>query len=133
MQVYVFGNEDVSHDNAAIKVAKVLSGTIPNVAFVFVKPNEDLPFAGNQNVVLMDTVLGVDEVRLLENADLDTLILNSRTSVHDFDLGFQLRYLKKLGLLEKVTLIALPMQGDVDYTLIQSILRKLVAQDIHGS
>ena len=62
-----------------------------------------------------------------------SIVLPPRNSVHDFDLGFQLKYLKKLGKLGKVTIIGLPQSGNVDYDSIQSILRKLVAQDIQGS
>jgi hypothetical protein len=53
--------------------------------------------------------------------------------VHDFDLGFQLKYLQKIGKLGEVTIIGLPINKTPDYLRIQSILRKLVAQDIQGS
>ena len=52
---------------------------------------------------------------------------------HDFDLPFQLRYLKKLGKLGTVTVIGIPQEGEVDHLLIKSIFRKLVAQDMQGS
>jgi hypothetical protein len=53
--------------------------------------------------------------------------------VHDFDLAFQLRYLKKLGKLGEVTIIGIPQEGEIDYLRIQSIFRKLVAHDMQGS
>jgi hypothetical protein len=60
--------------------------------------------------------------------------VNKRSSsVHDFDLGFQLLYLKKLGKLKNFLIIGIPMKGEINYLRIQSILRKLVAQDIQGS
>jgi hypothetical protein len=48
-------------------------------------------------------------------------------------LGFQIKYLKKIGKLGKVTIVGLPMQGELDYLRIQSIFKKLVAQEMQGS
>ncbi len=133
MKVYVFGNQDLPEDNLALKVVAALESKINGVKFVKVFPNGDLPFAGKKQVVIIDTVIGIDKVKLIEGDNLDKLIQSPRTSVHDFDLCFQLKYLQKLGKLKKVTIIGLTMKGKIDYFLIQAILRKLVAQDIQGS
>jgi hypothetical protein len=53
--------------------------------------------------------------------------------VQDFDLAFQLRYLKKIGRLGEVNVVGVPQDGEVDYSRVMSILRKLVAQDMQGS
>ena len=133
MNVYVFGNKYVAEDKGAIEVAGELEGTIEGISFVFVNPNEDAPFVNERHVVILDTVQGLKDVALLEGDQIDKLILSPRGSVHDFDLTFQLRYLKKLGKLGDVTLIGIPQKGEVDYLLIKSIFRKLVAQDMQGS
>lgn len=133
MKVYIFGNQDIEEDNAAFKVACKLQGKIENVEFVAIKPNEDLPFEEGQKVVIIDTVQGIDKVRIIHDNDLDKIVFVKSTTVHDFDLGFQLKYLKKLGKVGEVIIIGLPMNGKIDYFLIHSILRKLVAQDIQGS
>ena len=133
MKVYVFGNEDLSFDSQAIKVAEKLEGLIGDCEFVNIKPNQDLPFVGEKNVVIMDTVEGIDDIKIIKNEDLNNISLAGKTSAHDFDLGFQLKYLKKIGKLGKITIIGLPMEKEVDYLRIQSILRKLVAQDMQGS
>ena len=133
MKVYVFGNDDLTEDKRAFEVAKKLTGKIENVDFVKVKPNEDVPFIDEKFVVILDVVQGIKKVTEIKDDDLDKLILPPRSSVHDFDLGFQLKYLKKIGKLGKVTIVGLPMQEEIDYFLIQSILRKLVAQEMQGS
>src|SRR5215213_4610470 len=102
MKVYVFGNEHVAEDRRAIEVARELEGTLDGISFVFVDPNADVPFVDEQRVVILDTVQGVPDVALLEGDELEGLILSPRGSVHDFDLAFQLRYLKRLGKLGKV-------------------------------
>jgi Ni,Fe-hydrogenase maturation factor len=135
MKVYTFGNEDLKEDNVAFKVAKILKGKIKEVEFIKVKLNEDLPFTATEKiVVILDVIEGIDKVVELGDKDLDRLVVSKSSTVHDFDLGFQLKYLRKIGKLGEVIIIGLPMQeSKIDYFLIQSILRKLVAQDIQGS
>ena len=133
MKVYVFGNEDVECDKRAFEVKNKLEKKYCDISFVDVKPNENLPFDNHEDVVIMDVVDGLKEVTLIQNDDLDKIILPPRSSTHDFDLGFQIKYLKKLGKLGKATIIGLPMRGAIDYNRIHSILRKLVAQDMQGS
>lgn len=145
MKVYLFGNEDLREDSLAFKAVEAPGVKVEGVEFVKVKPNEDLPFAqdncgtdsepssGEDFVVIMDTVYGINEVTVFDESDLDKISALSRTSVHDFDLGFQLKYLKKLGKLKRVKIIGIPMEKEIDYFSIQSILRKLVAQDMQGS
>ena len=133
MRVHVFGNEYVAEDRRAIEAARELEGTVKGVSFVFVNPNEDLPFADERRVVILDTVRGIRDVALIEGDGIDGLVLSPRGSVHDFDLAFQLRYLKKLNKLGEVTIIGIPQEGDVDHLRIKSILRKLVAHDMQGS
>jgi hypothetical protein len=107
-----------------------LEKTLGGVSFVFVKPNEDVPFVDERHVVILDTVQGTRGVSLIEGDGIDEFILSPRGSVHDFDLGFQLKYLKKLNRLGEVSIIGIPQEGEVDYLRIQSILRKLVAHDM---
>lgn len=133
MKVYIFGNKDLADDNKAFAVAKQLKANFKDVEFVKVKLNEDLPFEGEKRVVILDTVQGIEKIEVLGNQDLDKLTLSPRTGVHDFDLGFQLKYLKKLGKLGEVIIIGLPMQEEIDYNRVHSIFKKLVAQDMQGS
>lgn len=133
MNVYVFGNKDVPEDGRAMEVAEELESTMENISFVFVEPNEDVPFAGESDVVILDTVLGIRDVTLIRGDEVDRLILSPRETAHDFDLAFQLKYLKKIGRLGEVAVIGVPQEGEVDHSRIQSILRKLVAHDMQGS
>jgi Ni,Fe-hydrogenase maturation factor len=133
MKVYVFGNEDYEGDNRAFKVTKKLEYKLKNVEFIKVKPNEDVPFIDEKFTVILDAIEGIDEVIEVTDDDLEKLVLPPRSSVHDFDLGFQIKYLRKIGKLGKVTIVGLPMSGKLDYLRIQSIFKKLVAQEIQGS
>jgi Ni,Fe-hydrogenase maturation factor len=133
MKVYVFGNKAVPEDAGAIEVAEGLEGAVDGVSFVFVEPNEDVPFVDKERVVILDAVHGIPEVALISSDDLDRFVLPPRGSVHDFDLAFQLKYLRKIGRLGEVYVVGILQEGEVDYRRVRSILRKLVAQDMQGS
>ena len=133
MKVYVFGNKDVPGDAMAIEIAEGLEGAVDGVSFVFVGPNEDVPFVDEERVVILDVVREMREVALISGDDIDRFDPPPRTTVHDFDLAFQLKYLKKIGRLGEVHVVGIPKEGEVDYLRVISILRKLVAQDMQGS
>jgi Ni,Fe-hydrogenase maturation factor len=133
MRVYVFGNTDAPEDRRAVEVVRQLDPVIDNVSFVFVGPNEDIPFADEGRVVILDTVRGIRDVALIPGDEIDRFVLSPRATVHDFDLAFQLKYLRKIGRLGEVKVIGVPQEGEVDYPRVRSILRKLVAQDMQGS
>jgi Ni,Fe-hydrogenase maturation factor len=120
MKVYVFGNKAVPEDAGAIEVAEGLEGAVDGVSFVFVEPNEDVPFVDEERVVILDAVHGIPEVALISGDDLDHFVLPPRGSVHDFDLAFQLKYLRKIGRLGEVYVVGIPQEGEV-------------AQDMQGS
>jgi hypothetical protein len=133
MKVYVFGNKDSPVDNAAFQVEAKLKQEFPQVAFVEVDENADLPFENEESVTLIDTVDGLEQTEIITDEDLDKLVVKQSSSVHDYDLGFQLKYLKKLGKIGSVTILGIPMGKEIDYLRIQLIFKKLVAQDIQGS
>ena len=111
--VYVFGNEDVAEDSVPFILSDRLAEDFPTLEFVKVAPNADLPFAGQERVIIFDTIQGISETRVFHENDLKHLVLSPRTSVHDFDLGFQLKFLIKIGKLKHITLIGLLSGEDI--------------------
>lgn len=85
-------------------------GDESDLSFLFVKPNEDLPFVGEKMVVILDVVEGIEKVTVLTEGDLDRLVLPPRSSAHEYDLGFQLKYLRKLEKIGKVRIVGLPRE-----------------------
>ena len=125
MKIYVFGNEDYAPDSIAFVVMKQLQKSSLEIEFEEIKPNQDLPFVNQNKVTLMDNVAGIEEVRLIEDKELEKLVMSPRNSVHDFDLGFQIKYLKKLGKLGEVRIIGLPMEVKIDMEEVKKIIKKL--------
>ena len=130
MKVYVFGNPDIKEDRNAFLATDYLRDKMTEIEFKLMDISDEVSF-DSENPVIMDVVLGIDEVT--QFSDIDEVELPPRVSAHDFDLGFQLKYLKKIGKINKATVIGIPMKEKIDYERIIFILRKLVAQDMQGS
>jgi len=77
----------------------------PGIEFVVKDPNEewDMP----EDVIVLDTVVGIKEVKLFE--DIDKFKPAPSLSMHDFDALANLRFLKKLGKLNTVKVIGVPV------------------------
>ena len=73
------------------------------------------------------------EVMVIDS--IERLHVNRVCSMHDFDLAYNLKLLRKVGKIDSVRIIGVPMgigeEGAMNQ--IQSILRKWAAQDMQGS
>jgi len=122
-KIFVFGNEFFEGDEVAKELAKKISNS--NFEFIFAEsPNEILN--AKDELIILDVVKGINEVKLLEN--IDDLVLENSVTCHDLDLGFYLKLMKTTGKITEIKIIALPF-GNFDYDNlkkeVQLILQKL--------
>ncbi len=91
-------------DSLPLRMAPRLHQEFPSIDFVVKDPNEewDVP----EELIIIDTVVGPKEVTVFN--DLESFTASPRLSMHDFDALANLKYLKKLGKLKKVTIIGVP-------------------------
>jgi Ni,Fe-hydrogenase maturation factor len=108
-KIYIFGNPMLPFDSLPIKVAARLQAALPDFEFIVADPNENLKPV-NKELVIIDTVEWIYEVMVID--DIDKIKTEKIYSLHDFDLGYNLKLLQKLGELEKVKIIGVPMEGD---------------------
>lgn len=103
--IYIFGNSLLSFDSLPIKLVPKLRKIFPEIKFVVKDPNENLkPQKGE--LIIIDTVIGIEKVKVIKN--LDKIQLDKIYSAHDFDLGFNLKLLAKIGELKKVVIFGVP-------------------------
>jgi hypothetical protein len=55
---------------------------------------------------IIDTVKGIKKVELIE--DIDKIITDKIYSMHDFDLGYNLKLLKKMKMIDSVRIFGIP-------------------------
>lgn len=109
MKILVFGNPLVEKDSLALRVAKKLEKEFPQIEFKEFDPVESLEKEG-KNLIILDVGEGISKVEVID--DLEKLENKKILSMHDFDLSYELKLLKELGLIEKVKIITIPFNLD---------------------
>jgi hypothetical protein len=115
MNIYVFGNEVVKKDSNPLKLLPALKKAFPNITFFHVDPTESWNYA-DKNPIIIDTVEGLKKVTVftsLENFQDN----NPRLTPHDYDVYTDLILQKKLGKIQKVTVIGIPIDVGLKITL----------------
>lgn len=105
--VYLFGNPDLAFDAVPVELFSPLVRKFPDMNFRVVDPNElDLPEDGT-DLIIIDTVEGLDHPRFIS---LDEIAeLKVRVTAHDFDLSSYLLLAKKLKKNIDIQIIGIPM------------------------
>jgi len=123
MKIFVFGNPDLQNDSLPFRLLPKLKRTFPDIDFIHLDPNEE--FEIPSELVVIDTVEGIKKVEIIDNLSL--IKKSPRTTLHDFDLGALLFFLKKLGKVSKIKIIGVPPDFDEKKALVQIklIIKKL--------
>lgn len=101
--LYVFGNESIDGDSFALDVARAM-----NVEFRHLRSPE-LLLEAEGHITILDVVRGITEPTRIDVSQLKTRGL---VSLHDFDVGYFLTLLDRLGMLDSITIIGIPQRGD---------------------
>ena len=131
MKILVFGNQLVEQDNLPLRILQQLKEKFPNIEFKELDSTETLQNETdeNKNLTILDTVQEISEIKILElktSDDFARLQLPNSLSMHDFDLAYNLRLLKKVRLINQVKIICIPMnmQEQDAFNQLQSIFKK---------
>lgn len=92
----------------------------PEIEFKEFDPNENLEAEG-KDLNIIDTVEGIEKVTILTEDDIDKIKSEKIYSMHDFDLGYSLKLLKKMGYMNSVTIFAIPMKIKEDDAMEQLV------------
>jgi Ni,Fe-hydrogenase maturation factor len=103
--IYVFGNPLIKEDSLPLKLIDKLRKEFPSLQFKEFDTVEDLQ---EKELNIIDTVKGIKKVELIE--DLDKVITDKIYSLHDFDLGYNLKLLKKMKMIDKVRVFGVPFR-----------------------
>jgi len=109
-KILLLGNPLLEKDSLPLKILPKLIKQFPNISFQEIDPTEDLtPYieSKDKSLTIIDTVEGIKQPIIITN--FDQLQTNKLYSMHDFDLGYNLKLLKKIGKLENIKIIGLPM------------------------
>ncbi|MCX6816043.1 MAG: hypothetical protein NT120_04295 [Candidatus Aenigmarchaeota archaeon] len=121
--VYVSGNPLVREDSIPLRIMPKLQEKFPNIEFRELEPTDNMPEEERLNII--DTIIGIDNVTVVK--DIDKIVTGKVYSLHDFDLGFNLKLMKKMGKLKSVSIIGVPPHIDEEKALlgVKKALRNL--------
>lgn len=103
--IFVLGNPLLEEDSLPLKLLPNLRKAFPGVVFKEIDPTEDLRVLG-RNPILIDTVIGPKEIVVIR--DIEKIEDGPKCSLHDLDLGMNLKLMKKTGMIDSVTIIGVP-------------------------
>ncbi|OGJ21352.1 hypothetical protein A3K73_01255 [Candidatus Pacearchaeota archaeon RBG_13_36_9] len=109
MKILVFGNPLEEKDSLALKIVPRLRKEFPQAEFKEFDPTENLEAEIKDGKLrILDVVQGINQVMVIK--DIEQLKQDKIYSMHDFDLGFNLKLLKKIGKLKEVEIIGVPQE-----------------------
>jgi hypothetical protein len=109
LKILVFGNQLVGIDSLPLRLMPQLKEIFPDIEFMEFDPNENLENEG-RDLNIIDTVEGIRNVRLITEKDIDLINGQRVFTMHDYDLGYNLKLLKKLNYIDRVRIFGLPMK-----------------------
>ena len=106
MIVYVFGNLDLDFDSIPCSILPRLKEKFPKIEWRTKDPNE-LDVYANDSLIIIDTVKGINKVDVIDATDIS--VNKKMITVHDFDLFFYLKLIKKIKKNIGIYIIGIPM------------------------
>ena len=103
-KIYVFGNTLLKKDSLAVELSKKLKKYFPKIDFAHLDPSEEIK---EKEIIILDVAEGIKKVSIIKN--INQLKQEKRFSLHDFDVGFSLKLMEKIGLIKKIKIIAIPI------------------------
>lgn len=104
MNIYACGNTLVKQDCLPLKILPELRKNNKKIKFIEFDPTENLP--EEKELIIIDTIINAKKIMLI-NA-IDKFAETKAVSLHDFDLGLNLKLAKKMGKIKKILIIGVP-------------------------
>jgi Ni,Fe-hydrogenase maturation factor len=122
-KIYVLGNPLLRADSLPLRILPKLKEMkeFQDIEFIELDPTEDFP--QEKNLCIIDTIVNTgtsvqDDVMVIRGiGNIDKFTPSPNYSLHDFDLAFQLKLMKKMGTIDDITIIGIPTSFDEDDAL----------------
>ena len=122
-KILVFGNRLVKKDNLALKLIPFLKKELPQIEFKEFDSIEDIQNEGSV-IYIIDTVEDIANVIIISNID-QIEVSNNFYTIHDMDLGYMLKLMKKVNMIERVIIFGIPMNGISKMKILNQLKEKI--------
>ena len=106
-KILVFGNRLVKKDSLPIEFIPSLKKEFPEIKFKEFDSMEDIQDEGPV-IYIIDSVEDIKNVTVVNNIDQIKVTRNIYT-MHDMDLGYMLKLMKKIKMIDKVVIFCVPI------------------------
>jgi len=113
-------------DSLPLRLVPKMKEMFPDINFTILDPNEE--WGVERNMVIIDTVVGIEKLTVFES--LEAFSRTPRVTCHDYDAYTNLQFFKKLGKIDSVQIIGIPVGIPEDrlipelYLVLHSALEK---------
>jgi len=123
-KILVFGNPLVEKDSIPLKLLEKLRKEFPDIQFKEFDTVEDLQNEG-RNLIILDAVERIDRVKIIKN--IEDLATKKICSLHDFDLAYSLKLMKKMNKINNVLIIGIPMKIKIQdaFDQVKSVIKSI--------
>ncbi len=125
MKILVFGNPLVEEDRLPLELMEELKKEFPQIDFKEFDAAEDLQEEGKE-LNIIDAVAEIKEAIVI--TDIESLKTNKIFSLHDFDLAYTLKLLKKMKMVDKIRIFGIPMHAKKEVAFKQ--LKELIKSSL---
>ena len=123
--IYVLGNVLVKEDSLPLRILPRLRKEIPEVNFIELDPTENIP---KENVfVMIDTAINANEICVVD--DIDKLQVEKVYGLHDFDLAYNLKLMKKFSMIDSIRIIVVPPDIEEEKAVLK--IKKIITNLIY--
>lgn len=122
-KILVFGNRLVKKDTLALKLIPFLKKEFPQIEFKEFDSIEDIQNEGSV-IYIIDTVEDIANVIIISNID-QIEVPNNFYTIHDMDLGYMLKLMKKVNMIERVIIFGIPMNGISKMKILNQLKEKI--------
>lgn len=122
-RVLVFGNRLINNDSVPLKLIPNLKKEFPDIDFMEFDSTEDIENEGSI-LYILDAVENIDKVTIIR--DIDRIEISKHLyTMHDMDLGYMLKLMKKVNMIDDIVIFGIPIKGIPKSEILNQLKEKI--------
>ncbi|MGD1835196.1 MAG: hypothetical protein ACPKQO_05695 [Nitrososphaeraceae archaeon] len=111
VKILIFGNKLVKKDSLPLELIPNLEKEFPDIEFKEFDSIEEIQNEG-PIIYIIDTVEKIKNVTLID--DIDQIVISKNIyTMHDMDLGYMLKLMKKIKIIDKFIIFGIPIDTNL--------------------
>jgi len=122
-KVLVFGNRLINKDSVPLMLIPKLKKEFPDIDFVEFDSIEDIENECSI-IYILDSIENIDKVTIIK--DIDRIEISKHLyTMHDMDLGYTLKLMKKVNMIDEIVIFGIPIKGITKSEILNQLKEKI--------